>query len=323
MSIKLTTENFIEKAKQIHGDLYDYLISEYKSGKDKIKIICREHGVFEQVAGDHLQGKGCKECGKSSSINHRKYTTESFIKKAVEVHGDVYDYSLVDYVHNRSKVQIICREHGVFNQSPNAHLTGQGCAECGKISTLKHMSRTQDDFINQSNKIHGGIYDYSQSVYNTSKEKVRIICKEHGAFEQVASSHLKGYGCKICSSKIHGFNRGRFTDLVNVKGKGILYVVRLFDSFEDFIKIGITTRTTNHRVSDFPYQVDILHEEIFTNGGVMFDLENHLHRTFREYNYIPNLEFSGMYECFCNISVGDIILEINRYKESNYETYRS
>lgn len=83
---KLTKEEFIKKAKKIHGDKYDYSKIEYKSAKEKVCIICAEHGEFEQIARNHLQGQGCPMCG-----GRVKLTAKDFIKKAKEVHGNKYD----------------------------------------------------------------------------------------------------------------------------------------------------------------------------------------------------------------------------------------
>ncbi|EFX2640874.1 GIY-YIG nuclease family protein [Shigella sonnei] len=122
---KLTTEEFIARSRVIHGDKYDYSLVEYKGSNKKVKIICPEHGVFEQTPHNHLDGGGCRKCGGNAPLD-----TETFIAKAKAVHGDKYDYSKVVYKNNRTKVKIICPEHGVFEQQPNHHLQGKDCAEC-------------------------------------------------------------------------------------------------------------------------------------------------------------------------------------------------
>ena len=119
-----------------------------------------------------------------------KLTTEEFIKKAREVHGDKYDYSKVEYVFNKTEVCIICREHDEFWQKPKNHLSGYGCPIC---SGRKKM-RTSD-FIKKARSVHGEKYDYSKVEYNGNSEKVCIICPEHGEFWQRAGEHLKGKGC--------------------------------------------------------------------------------------------------------------------------------
>lgn len=122
---KLTTEEFIKKAREVHGDKYDYSKVEYVKSKAKVTIICPEHGEFLQTPQKHLYGQGCPKCGHKSEL-----TTEEFIKKAREVHGDKYDYSNVEYVDAKTNVCIICKQHGVFWQRPSHHTAGRGCKKC-------------------------------------------------------------------------------------------------------------------------------------------------------------------------------------------------
>ena len=147
---KMTIEEFIKRAKKVHGDKYDYSKVKYVNAMTKVTIICPIHGEFEQTPAKHLSGSGCIRC-----VKKKQLTTEEFIEKAREVHGDKYDYSKVNYVNTYTKVTIICPIHGDFEQTPNAHLAGQGCPICNlgftkayKISLLKegdllHMSPHQ------------------------------------------------------------------------------------------------------------------------------------------------------------------------------------
>lgn len=127
MSRKLTREEFIEKAKKIHGDKYDYSKVEYKNVSTKVCIICKEggHGDFYQRPREHLKGSGCLKC-----VNREKLDTEKFIKRAREVHGDSYNYNKVEYKDSITPVKISCKIHGYFTQSPSKHLQGHGCPKC-------------------------------------------------------------------------------------------------------------------------------------------------------------------------------------------------
>jgi hypothetical protein len=187
-SKKLTTEKFIEKAKEIHGDKYDYSKVNYKNNKTKVTIICKKHGEFLQTPNSHLRGQSCPGCSGS-----KKLTTEKFIERAKEIHGDKYDYSKVNYKNNCSKVTIICKKHGEFLQTPNSHLSGCGCLSCSGKEKL-----TTEKFIERAKEIHGDKYDYSKVNYKNNKTKVTIICKKHGEFLQKSSNHLRGYGCLDC-----------------------------------------------------------------------------------------------------------------------------
>ena len=195
----MTTEDFIIKAKQIHGDKYDYSKVEYVNSSTKVCIICPIHGEFWQQPIDHINGKGCPKCvGKYQ-------TTEDFIIKAKQIHGDKYNYSKVDYINMETKVCIICPEHGEFRQTPHNHLKGQGCPKCvGKYQTT-------EEFIRKAKEIHGGKYDYSKTECVDNNTKVCIICPEHGEFWQKPYNHLKGQGCPKCKGNKIWETRGRIT----------------------------------------------------------------------------------------------------------------
>ena len=118
MSDILDTNTFIKKVKQIHGNKYDYSLVEYTNNKSKVKIICPEHGIFEQLPYSHYHHE-CKKCSDKNRTKKIKLTY--FIKKAKEMHGNKYDYSLVEYINNKTKVKIICLDHGIFEQIPQHH----------------------------------------------------------------------------------------------------------------------------------------------------------------------------------------------------------
>ena len=186
-----TTKQFIEDAIKIHGDKYDYSLVDYKNAKTKVKIICPIHGDFLQNPNNHLQGHGCPKCTGKYKI------LEDFIQEAKQIHGDKYDYSLVDYKNVKTKVKIICLIHGVFNQTPDCHLQGQGCPDCG------HNIRTTEQFIQEAKQIHGDKYDYNKSIYKKHNIKTEIICPIHGSFWQTPHHHLDGSGCPDCCES-HG-----------------------------------------------------------------------------------------------------------------------
>ena len=129
----------------------------------------------------------------------RKSNTNEFISKAINKHGDKYDYSKVNYINSNTKISIICKEHGEFTQTPGSHLFGRGCMECGKIKTALSSKKTTDIFISRSLEIHKNKYDYSKVEYNGCDNKVIIKCKEHGEFKQTTRNHLEGKGCPTCA----------------------------------------------------------------------------------------------------------------------------
>jgi flavoprotein len=182
-------DNFLEKAQKVHGSKYNYSKVEYIKAIEKVEIICPEHGSFTQRADGHLSGRGCSKC----SGNYTP-TTEEWIIKAIKVHGNRYNYTKVEYINSRKKVEIICPEHGLFTQKASSHLNGCGCSKCSG----KYTPNTEE-WIIKAIKIHGSKYDYSKVKYIKSLEKVEIICPEHGSFTQVSASHLNGFGCSKCA----------------------------------------------------------------------------------------------------------------------------
>lgn len=213
---KLTTQEFIDRARAVHGDKYDYTLSVYKSARENILIHCQKHGVFEQSPDSHLQGNGCSICS-----GKKKHDNDSFINQAREVHGDKYIYSLVKYSGAKKHVSICCHEHGEFKITPTNHLSGNGCPNCSGKKT--HIN----DFVKQANLVHVFKYDYLKVEYVNARTKVIITCPEHGDFTQTPSSHLSGVGCPGCAKT--GFDRTK---------AGFLYVLR--SDCGQYMKIGIT-----------------------------------------------------------------------------------
>ena len=197
-----TTKIFINKAKEIYGDKYDYSKVEYKGNNEKVCIICPKHGEFWQIAETHLQGHECPKCGIEASRKKRLKNTDDFIDKAKEIHGEKYDYSKVEYKGRNKKVSIICPVHREFKMIPYNHLIGQGCPKCKYDKLSQKYRKTNYDFIEKSKEIHGEKYDYSKVKYVNRKTKVCIICPKHGEFWQEADSHTRGEGCPKCAVKI-------------------------------------------------------------------------------------------------------------------------
>lgn len=201
MPKKLTSKEFVEKAKKIHGDKYDYSKVEYVNGQTKVCIICPEHGEFWQIPNSHLLGFGCAKCAKKKAGETRKKTTEQFVEEANIVHNGKYNYSKTDYKGKDTKVCIICPIHGEFWQAPHNHLNGAGCPKCKyEIFREKHKDTTET-FIEKARLVHGSKYDYSKVKYVDSHTKVCIICPEHGEFWQRPNNHIHGWGCAKCSGQ--------------------------------------------------------------------------------------------------------------------------
>ena len=220
---KATTESFIASAVLTHGDKYDYSITEYKNARTKVEVVCKLHGSFMQSPQLHINGSNCPKC-----VGLKKSTTEEFIAKAELVHNNFYDYSRSAYKNNKTKLTIICPEHGEFLQNPNNHLSGCGCGLCGNnvILDLKH-------FLTKSKSLHGDTYTYGKAVYKGVDHLITITCREHGDFDQVAAIHMKGSCCPKCkpnyklttatfierANEVH-HNKYRYDDAVYLRSHG-------------------------------------------------------------------------------------------------------
>jgi len=190
----MKVNRFIERGNLKHNGFYDYSLVIEAQIREKFKIICPIHGVFEQRGDAHLSGQGCGKCKKSILKSQNEFVIDAKIK-----HENYYDYTLVNYVNSKLCVDIICPVHGVFKQTPDNHLAGHGCAKCAFVlnsSIMKNVSA--DKFENEANETHNDKYDYQNSIYTRAKDKINISCKIHGEFKQTPNDHLSGKGCPKC-----------------------------------------------------------------------------------------------------------------------------
>jgi hypothetical protein len=199
MSKKHTTEYFIEKAKIIHNNLYDYKNTIYINVKTKLSITCNIHGDFMVAPSNHLSRKsGCPKCAILANTKAITSNIEEFVKKAKKIHEDKYIYGKTIYINCSHKLIVECRIHGDFNQMPSDHLSGYGCPKCGVDKNRIINRLTTEEYIERANKTHNNKYDYSKIEYKTSSSRLLIICPTHGEFTQVASHHTTGNGCQKC-----------------------------------------------------------------------------------------------------------------------------
>lgn len=203
----MTQNQFIKKANLVHGKKYDYSNSSYVGAHENITIKCKKHGDFSLKAYLHLQGRGCKKCSTIRRAKKQSLGVDLFVEKAVIVHGEKYSYDKVFYRNNKTKVEIGCKKHGPFLQTPNEHLTGGGCYKCGAERAGSKLRKTTNRFIADAMSVHGSKYRYDYVVYNGSTKKVKIICQKHGVFQQKPSDHLSGCGCQACGMEMLGNSR--------------------------------------------------------------------------------------------------------------------
>ena len=207
MGKRLTTEEWMKRAKAVHGDRYDYSGSVYDGCHNDIKIKCKKHGLFLQTPNNHGRRQGCPKC---SGYKNTKYTTEEWTRKMSGVHEGKYSYDKALYIDSKTKVLIKCGSHGYFWQAPLNHGQGQGCSKCSN----KHR-HTTEEWVSKMIETHGNVYNYDKVKYINKKNKVIIGCAIHGDFQQTPDNHGQGQGCPKCrpskgEKKIRSFLGGDF-----------------------------------------------------------------------------------------------------------------
>jgi len=216
-------DKFIIKANKKHDNKYIYDKVNYIDYTSPVTIVCPEHGEFNMLPKNHLQGSGCKKC------TSKFMDTDKFIKRANILHSNKYIY-LDEYKGMDVDIKVTCLKHGEFTITPKKHLYGSGCYICeNRVVDTK-------SFIYKAEQLHKGRYLYHKVQYKNTKTEVDIICKEHSCcFSQTPKGHLaRQEGCPKCKAKKLSrdpeFYRNKPTKL---------YIIRI----KDVYKLGVTLHT--------------------------------------------------------------------------------
>lgn len=201
MPKKLTQEEFIRRANEIHNGRYDYSKVQYVNGTTPVIIICPEHGEFSIKPQKHLAGQGCKPCGYIRNSHTLRKDTAWFIAKATKVHHGKYDYSRAVYNGAEEEVEIICPIHGVFRQRAISHTSGYGCNKCAVEEVHNQQRKTTEQFVSEAKAIHGDKYDFSKVVYRRNRAHITVICPKHGEWRCKPFDILRGHGCPKCADE--------------------------------------------------------------------------------------------------------------------------
>jgi len=211
-------EEYIQKAKLLHNNKYDYsLIDELIKRDTRVQIICDKHGMFEQSFHKHLSGDGCRKCGtEKNALKKIQMSKNKFIKEANDIHNNKYDYSKSNYISAKDNIIIICLIHGEFEQTPNSHLQGNGCRKCANEKTKERMLIPWNEYMEDLNKIHNNKYDYSKVIWKGVDIDIIIICPKHGDFKIRPADHKRGRECQKCSKEIHvQYNKLNTDEFIN------------------------------------------------------------------------------------------------------------
>lgn len=189
---------FIEQAKEIHNNKYDYVKVDYKNTHTKVDIFCKKHEYyFKQTPNNHIVNlAGCPKCKGDRISNLKSKGADQFIKEAMLLYGEVDTYDAVKYKDTKTPIKINCKIHGQYEEYPERYLKGYRCKECNKKG-----NRCQDKevFIKEAEKVHGDIHDYSDTKPIGFKKKIKVRCKKHDKdFELQMSCYFRGQGCPLC-----------------------------------------------------------------------------------------------------------------------------
>lgn len=249
-------EKFLEKAKNVHNE-YEYNIDGDVKSHDYIEIKCKKHNnIFKQKVYTHLNGStGCKECYTNKIISKNKLTKSEFIKRCVKKHGNIYDYSKVNLIDTKTKVEVICKEHGSFYPTPSNHMNGSKCPKCAIIKKSESQKITFEEFIEKSNKIYNNLYHYINPGIFDYKSPIKAICKNHGEFILNPERHIiNGQSCALCTKEKMKVSKFEFIERCNkIHNYKYNYELVNYETLRDKVKIicpthGIFEKNATHHI---------------------------------------------------------------------------
>lgn len=237
----------------------------------------------------------------------KQMTQEEYITKAINIHGNKYDYSNLIYTKAHGMVTLICPKHGEFIIKACNHTNQkQGCAKCSG-----NVQYTTKEFIDKASNVHDNFYTYDKTAYSTSHRKLIVTCPVHGDFEQLPYIHLQGHGCPSCAkivikekakrkSSVWSYTGWEEAGLNSSHFEGFkVYLIKCWNSKEEFYKIGKTFTSIHRRFikGAIPYEWKLL-DVIEGSPEYISTLEQNLHKTLAQYTYNPLIKFNGYNECF-------------------------
>lgn len=193
----LNTEKFIEKARSLHGEKYDYSKVNYTNNRSDIEITCNDCGL--EITTKPINHYRWAKCF-CEVANRALVTEDTWESMAREVHGDRYDYSKVVFTQAKDEVEIVCKEHGSFWQPITKHIrVSNHCPKCARALVASKMSKSIEQFRAEATEFHKGLYIYDDAEYITVSTKLKIFCTTcQSHFMQTPNSHLRGKGCPRC-----------------------------------------------------------------------------------------------------------------------------
>lgn len=199
----MTQEEFILRAKEAHGEKYDYSKVEYVNSQKHVTIICPAHGEFSQSANAHIRGQGCRQCSNGSSGDRNRLSQEEFLVRLTTL-GTGYGLEKVNYTSMDKPITLVCSDHGPFTaRAGNALYRKSGCPKCARELTGLRSRKPLSYYVEKSRAVHGDRFEYLGIEYQGAAAYLRVLCRDHGEFLQLAQDHIKGVGCSKCAVEIY------------------------------------------------------------------------------------------------------------------------
>lgn len=318
-------EGLIKKSKWYHGDIFTYDKLNFVDGKTPFTVTCKNCGDFEHTVRIHFKSRpGCPKCKRKNAYIDRDnpFKLEDFITKGRKSHGNKFDYGDVVYVNCYTPVIIGCPIHGKSEIEPRHHYKGSGCYRCGRdsFSIKVKKYKTEEQLLKALDNAQGDKFDYSQVKFleggMQGSDKIDIICKNHGIFQQAISSHVNGNGCNQC--RYFGYTRESYIEYCKNFNKDFstLYILKFYTESEEFYKIGITAQTIRERYRRKKDKGGYNYEIVFNvdlKPELTWDTENSLKNKYIPLSYKPINWFPGSTECFnTSLPIDEIINNLKK-----------
>ena len=201
-----TQEKFIEEVSKIHPE-YDFSNTIYQGSKVKLKVGCNKHGEFEIIASTLLRGGKCPYCNREEARRRYSKSLDTFLNEVKLIHPE-YDFSKVEYVNTKTKVEVICNIHGSFHTTPSHLLMGCKCIKCANIENGVNQQMSKEEYLERVYKklkeVNSTLKIY-EDTYVDRKSKITIECETHGVLEVETLSLIQNkVGCPKCGKVVGG-----------------------------------------------------------------------------------------------------------------------
>lgn len=317
----LSSDNFILRAKEVHGEIYDYSKTKYINAKTKMIITCKMHGDFLQKSNNHIKGQGCPKCGIRKCSKNITTSFEEFLERAKKKHGEKFQYIKGTYNGLTSKMTIVCPVHGNIEMTGQSHCVSlHGCSKCGDISAGLKKIIPKDKFIETCKLIHENKYSYEYVEYKTTNDRIKIVCPKHGIYTQVATKHYRGAGCRKCADNYTADIRRKTTEQFIAESKAIWggkYDYSLVDYKHGNLKVKIICSI--HGIFE-----KIAREHILNNQGCQYCVSKRYSKlgtywlNYMKISHSMNIQFNGNPENDGEYRIANSFYHADGYcKESN------